>query len=102
MYSGCPMIECPRSFCLVKSKVNVCEVALGQVSMMLCYVIVKNVTSTDHLGMLRIDCSGKTRLALHVPWSHELENVIITIVIIMHACDIIFVGAGCIATPLSY
>ena len=24
------------------------------------YVIVKNVTSTDHVGMLRIDCSGKT------------------------------------------
>ena len=46
------MIEYPRSFCLVKLKVNVCEVAVGQVSMMLCHVIVSNVTSTDHLGML--------------------------------------------------
>ena len=60
------MIDCPRSFCLVKLKVNVCKVALGQVSMMLCHVIVKNVTSIDQLGMLRMDCSGKTRLALHV------------------------------------
>ena len=37
------------------------------------------VISTDRLGMLRIDCSEKTRLALHVPSSHELEsgNIII-------------------------
>ena len=34
--------------------------------------------------MLRIDCFGKTRLALHVPSSHELESVDI-IIIIMHA-----------------
>ena len=32
------------------------------------------------------DCSGKTRLALHVPSSHELESVnIIIIIIIMTA-----------------
>ena len=77
------MIECPRSFCLVKLKVNVCEVAPGPVSMMLCYVIVNNATSTDHLRMLRTDCSGKTRLALHVPSSLELESVIIIIIIII-------------------
>ena len=76
------MIDCPRSFCLAELKVNVCEVALGHFPMMLCHVIVKNVTSTDHLGMLRIDCSGKTRLALHVPSSHELESVHIIITII--------------------
>ena len=48
----------------------------------LSHVIVKNVTSTDHLGMLRIDRSGKTRLALHVPSSHELESVNIIVIII--------------------
>ena len=59
---------------------------------MLCYVIVNNVTSTDHLGMLRIDCSGKTRLALHVPSSHELEsvNIIITIIIIIKSMMFFF------------
>ena len=77
------MIECPRSICLVKLKVNGCEIRPGPVSMMLCYVIVNNVTSTDHLGMLRIECSGKTRLALHVPSLHELESVYIIIDIIM-------------------
>ena len=45
------------------------------------YVIVNNVTSTEHLEMLRIDCSGKTRLALHVPSSDELESVNIVIII---------------------
>ena len=33
MLSGCPMIDCLRSFCLVKSKDKVCEGALGLVSM---------------------------------------------------------------------
>ena len=36
------------------------------------------------LGMLRIDCSGKTRLALHLPSSHELENVNNNIIIIIY------------------
>ena len=40
--------------------------------------------------MLRIDCSGKTRLALHVPSSHELESVHIIIIIII----IIIMGMG--------
>ena len=46
------------------------------------------MTSIDHLAMLRIDCSGKTRLALHVPSSHELEivNIIIIIIIKESSC----------------
>ena len=75
------MVDCLRSFCLVKSKVNVCEVAPVQDSMMLCCVTVKNVTPTDHLGMLRIDCSGNTRLALQVLTSHKLEILNVMIVI---------------------
>ena len=46
-------------------------------------MIVDNVTSTDHLGMLRIDCSGKKRLTLHVPSSHELESVNIIMINIL-------------------
>ena len=38
-------------------------------------------TSTDHSGMLRIECSGKTGLALHVPSSHELECVSISTIV---------------------
>ena len=55
--------------------------------MMLCYGTVKNVTSTDHLGMLRIDCSGKTRLALHVPSSYELETLILLLLLSTCAYD---------------
>ena len=44
-------------------------VSLGLVSMMLRYVTVKTVVSIDLTGMLRTDCSGQTRLALHVPSS---------------------------------
>ena len=81
MYSGCPMTECPRSFCLVKLKVNVCEVALGPVSMMLCYVIVKNVTSTDHLGMLKIERQDLPCTSLaHMSWKAVLLIFIITII----------------------
>ena len=72
----------PKKLLFGQVKVNVCEGAPGPVSMMLCYVVVNNVTSTYHLGMLRIDCSGKTRLALHVPSSHELESVVINIITI--------------------
>ena len=63
------MIDCLRSFCLVKSRVAAHQVALGPVSMMLRCVIVKTVASIDPIGMLRTDCSGETRLALHVPSS---------------------------------
>ena len=38
------------------------------------------------LGMVRIDCSGNTRLAMHVPSSHELEIVNI-IVIMLHELE---------------
>ena len=61
------MIDCLRSFCLVRSKGSVCEGALGLVSMMLCCVIVSHAALVDLTKMLRIDCSGKTRLALHAP-----------------------------------
>ena len=54
--------------------------------MMLYYVTVKNVTSTYHLGMLRIDCSGKTRLALHVPSSHELESLLLLLLSLLPIC----------------
>ena len=60
------MIDCLRSFYLVKSKANVC-VAPGQLSTMYRYVIVKHVTSIGRSGTLRADHSGKTRVALHVP-----------------------------------
>ena len=61
--------DCLRSFSLVKSKGFVHLDALGLVSMMLCYVTVKTVVSIDHIRMLRTDCSGETRLALHTPSS---------------------------------
>ena len=54
--------------------------ALGQISLMLCHVIVKNVTSTDHLRMLRMDCSGKK---LDCPARTWLMSV--SIIIIMHS-----------------
>ena len=43
-------------------------------------VVLHDFTSKDHLGMLEMDCSGKTRLALHVPSSHELESVNVDII----------------------
>ena len=47
--------------------------------MMFCCVIDKNVTPTQHLGMLRIEYSGMTllRLALHMHSSHELELLLL-------------------------
>ncbi len=45
------MIDCLRSFCLVKSKVAAHQVALGPISMMLRCVTVKTVASIDLVGM---------------------------------------------------
>ena len=75
------MTECPKKllFGQVKGRLRG-RPRSNPVSMMLCYVIVMSVTSTDHLGMLRIDCSGNTRLALHVPSSYELESVNIIVI----------------------
>ncbi len=41
--------------------------ALGLVSMMLHYVIVKTVILVGLTGMHKTGCSGETRLALHIP-----------------------------------
>ncbi len=43
--------------------------ALGLVSMMLPYVIVKIVVLVGLIGMHKTGCSGETRLVLHVPSS---------------------------------
>ena len=69
MFSGCLMIDCLRSFCLMKSRGFAHLAALGLVSMMLHCVIVKNVDLVDLIGMHKTDCSGETRLVLHVPSS---------------------------------
>ena len=59
------MIDCLTSFCLLKPRGFGHLVALGLVSMMLHYVCVNTVVPIDLIGMLRTDCSGETRLALH-------------------------------------
>ena len=69
MFSGCLTIDCLRSFCLVKSRDFAHLAALGLVSMMLHYVIVKTVVLVGLMGMHKTGCSGATRLVLHVPSS---------------------------------
>ena len=63
------MIDCLRSFCLVKLRVPAPQDALGLVTMMLHQVIVMNAALLGHTRMLRTDCFGETRLVLHVPSS---------------------------------
>ena len=60
-----------KKLSLVRSKGSVREGALGLVPMMLCCVIVRHAASVDLMKMLRIDCSGKTRIALHAPISWQ-------------------------------
>ncbi len=69
MFSGCQTIDCLRSFCLVKSGPRGFAhlAALGLVSMMLHYVIVKAVDLVGLTGMHKTSCSGETRIVLHVP-----------------------------------
>ena len=69
MFSGCLTIDSLRSFCLVKSRGFAHLAALGLVSMMLHYVIVKTVVLVGLIGMHKTGCSGETRLVLHVPSS---------------------------------
>jgi len=69
MFFRMPMIDCLRSFCLVKSRGFAHPVALGLVSMMLHYVMVETVILVGRTGMHRTGCSGETRLAWHVPSS---------------------------------
>ena len=63
------MIDCLQNFSLVKLRGFAHLIVLDLVSMLLCYVTVKNVVSVELEGMLRADCSAETRLALHVPRS---------------------------------
>lgn len=77
------MISCLRSFCLVESRASTHKVPLGLDSMMLHYVTVKSVISTDLVAMLATDGSGETRRALHVG-HHEIESIkAITVIIII-------------------
>jgi hypothetical protein len=58
-----------RSFCLVKSRGFVHLAALGLVSIVLHYVTVNTVVLVSLTGMRKTDCSGETRLVLHIPSS---------------------------------
>jgi len=80
MFSGCLTIDCLRSFCLVKSRGFAHLAALGLVSMMLHYVIVKTVVLVGLIEMHKTGCSGETRLVTYLA-HHELESVLIIIVI---------------------
>ena len=63
------MIDCLRSYCLVKLRGFAHLVALGLVSMMLLCKIAKPMGLVDRTEMRKTDCFGKTRLVLHVPSS---------------------------------
>ena len=67
--SGCVMIDCLRSFCLVQSSGFVHLAALG--AMILHYVTVKTVVLVGLTWMHKTGCSGETRLVLHVPSSSQ-------------------------------
>ncbi len=61
------MIDCLRSYCLVKLRGSAHLVAQGLVSMMLLCKIVKPVGLVDRIEMRKTDCFGKTRLVPHKP-----------------------------------
>ena len=63
------MIECLRSFCLVKLRGLAHLAALGLVPMMLRRVIVETVRLVDPIEMRKTDSFGETRLVLHIPSS---------------------------------
>ena len=63
------MIDCLRSYCLVKLRGSAHLVAPGLVSMMLLCMIVKTVRLVDRIEMRKTDCFGKTRLVPHLPSS---------------------------------
>ncbi len=50
-------------------KAAACDAALGLVSMMLHYLIVKSVVLVGLTGMHKTGCSGELRLVLHIPSS---------------------------------
>ena len=68
------MIDCLRSFCLVKPRGFAHLVALGLESGMLHYMSVNTVVSIDLVEMLRPDCFAEPRLALHIPSSLQAEK----------------------------
>ena len=63
------MIDCLRSYCLVKLRGSTHLVALGLVSMMLLCVIAKPIRLVDRIEMRKTDCFEKTTLVLHIPSS---------------------------------
>ena len=63
------MIDCLRSYCLVKLRGFAHLVAQSLVSMMLLCMIVKPVGLEDRIEMRKPDCYAKTRLVPHVPSS---------------------------------
>ncbi len=87
MFSGCLTIDCLRSICLVKSRGFAHLAALGLISKMLHYVIVKNVVILGLIGMHKTGCSGETRLVLHVLAHHEPESVLRIIIFSMSSAQ---------------
>ena len=69
------MIDCLRSFCLVKSQGFAHLVALGLFSMMSHCVIVTTVKIVDLTGMHKTGCSGNTTHILNFILFHALRNV---------------------------
>ena len=69
MFSGCLMIDCLRSCCLVNLKGFVHLASLGLVLMMVHYVTVNTVVLVVLKGMHSTGRSGETRLVLHIPSS---------------------------------
>ena len=69
MFSGCLMIDCLRSYCLVKLRGSAHLVALGLISMLLLCKIAKPMGLINRIEMRKADCFGKTRLVPHVPSS---------------------------------
>ena len=69
MFSGCLMIHCLRSYCLVNLRGYTHLVAPGLVSMILLCMSVKPVKLVDRKEMRKTDGFVKTRLVPHVPSS---------------------------------
>jgi len=68
---------------LVKSRGFAHLAALGLVSMMLHYVIVKTVVLVGLTGMHKTGCSERQDLSCTYLAHHELESVLIIIIIII-------------------
>jgi len=73
--SGCLIVDCLRSFCLVKSKGPANLVALGPFSTILHDVTVNTVVLIGCLGVHGTGCSGKTTLSPHMPSSSRARTL---------------------------